>query len=148
MQKTKEQYFKEFEERMAQKEMGISEEVVLPDFLQDFISKLSIDAVLEEYENEEVEDLEVVVAREERRKQEERELLAKEIVKQQTKEDARLYNKEDIMSIFKCESDKALRILRLAYQMKYATKIGKEYYMSKEDFKSFLEQIKGRNTII
>ena len=98
--------------------------------------------------DDEIEDLDVIGEREEKRQQRERELLAKEIIKQQTEEDKKLYNKEDIMNIFSCESDKALRILRLAHQMKYATKIGKEYYISKIDFKSFLDQIKGRNTII
>ena len=52
------------------------------------------------------------------------------------------------MAIFSCESDKALKILRLSHQMGYALKLGKEYYIQKEDFGSFLDQIKGRNTIL
>jgi Asp-tRNA(Asn)/Glu-tRNA(Gln) amidotransferase B subunit len=75
-------------------------------------------------------------------------LIAQELIRQQTEDEQKLYNKEDIMNIFSCESDKALRILRLSHQMKYATKIGKEYYISKLDFKTFIDQIKGRNTII
>ena len=38
--------------------------------------------------------------------------------------------KTDIMSIYKCESNKALRILKLMFQMGYGNKIGKEYYIS------------------
>lgn len=103
--------------------------------------KLTID-------DDEIEDLDVIAEREEKRQQKERELLAQEIIKQQTKEDKRLYNKEDIMAIFSCESDKALKILRLSHQMGYALKMGKEYYIAKEDLNTFLEQIKGRNTIL
>ena len=33
--------------------------------------------------------------------------------------------KTDIMSIYKCESNKALRILKLMFQMGYGNKIGK-----------------------
>ena len=98
--------------------------------------------------DDEIEDLDVIAEREEKRQQKERELLAQEIIKQQTKEDKRLYNKEDIMMIFSCESDKALKILRLSHQMGYALKMGKEYYIAKEDLNTFLEQIKGRNTIL
>ena len=56
-----------------------------------------------------------------------------------------MYGKKDIMGAFECKSDKALRILRLAYNMKFATKLGNEYYIKKEDFGDFMEQLKGRN---
>lgn len=59
-----------------------------------------------------------------------------------------LYNKEDIMNIFSCESDKALRILRLLNSMKEATKIGREYYISKESFDQFVEDMKGKEVAI
>ena len=59
-----------------------------------------------------------------------------------------LYNKEDIMNIFSCESDKTLRILRLLYSMKEATKIGREYYISKESFDQFVEDMKGKEVAI
>lgn len=35
-----------------------------------------------------------------------------------------VYCKHDIMMMFKCESDKALKILKILYQMKLANKIG------------------------
>lgn len=59
-----------------------------------------------------------------------------------------LYNKKDIMNIFSCESDKVLRILRLLYSMKEATKIGREYDISKESFDQFVEDMKGKEVII
>ena len=39
-----------------------------------------------------------------------------------------LLNKSDIMSLYGCESNKALRILKLMFQMGYGNKIGKEYF--------------------
>ena len=74
--------------------------------------------------------------------------ITREINKVQRQEEQKLYNKEDIMTIFSCESEKALKILRLAHQMGYTLKMGKEYYISREDFATFLDQIKGRNTIL
>ena len=94
------------------------------------------------------EDLDVLVQRDLERQKQEQENLAELIASKLKSADAVLYNKEDIMQIFSCESDKALRMLRLCHQMKFAVKIGKEYYISKEDFETFLTQIKGRNTII
>lgn len=77
-------------------------------------------------------------------------LLVDEELKYQSaiKNQLTLYNKEDIMNMFKCESDKALKILRLAFQMKYSFKLGKEFYITQEDFNKFLDDIKGRNTIL
>ena len=59
-----------------------------------------------------------------------------------------IYNKQDIMKIFKCESDKALKILKIMYQMKEANKIGKEYYVDKETLVSFLDKYKGEEILI
>ena len=55
-----------------------------------------------------------------------------------------LYRKADIMRVFKCKSDKALRILRLAFSMRLASKAGNEYYMTQKDYKEFIKHIKGR----
>ena len=59
-----------------------------------------------------------------------------------------VYNKHDIMMMFKCESDKALKILRILYQMKLANKIGKEYYVEKENLIQFLKEFKGEEIVI
>ena len=59
-----------------------------------------------------------------------------------------LYCKNDIMKMFKCESDKALKILKIMYQMKMANKIGKEYYVERENLIRFLEDFKGQEILI
>ena len=59
-----------------------------------------------------------------------------------------VYNKHDIMMMFKCESDKALKILKIMYQMKMANKIGKEYYVERESLIQFLDDFKGLEILI
>lgn len=59
--------------------------------------------------------------------------------------DVDIYNKEDIMKIFGVESDKALRILKMAMQMKYASKLGKEFIIKKESLQEFLKEIEGKD---
>lgn len=59
-----------------------------------------------------------------------------------------IYGKNDIMKMFKCESDKALKILKIMYQMKMANKIGKEYYVERESLIQFLEDFKGQEILI
>lgn len=55
-----------------------------------------------------------------------------------------IYDKQDIMKIFKCESDKALKILKIMFQMNEANKIGREYYVDKDSLIRFLSDMKGR----
>ena len=52
------------------------------------------------------------------------------------------------MSIYKCESNKALKILKLMFQMGYGNKIGKEYYISLESQSDFLADMKGKEVFI
>ena len=59
-----------------------------------------------------------------------------------------LYGKRDIMELFKCESDKALRILKVMYQMNMANKIGKEYYVEKNKLTAFLEDFRGQEILL
>lgn len=59
-----------------------------------------------------------------------------------------VYDKHDIMKMFKCESDKALKILKIMYQMKMANKIGKEYYVERESLIQFLDDFKGLEILI
>lgn len=59
-----------------------------------------------------------------------------------------IYGKQDIMKMFKCESDKALRLLKVMFQMHEANKIGKEYYVDKESLIRFLDDYKGREIFI
>lgn len=59
-----------------------------------------------------------------------------------------IYNKDDIKMLLTCENDKALRFLKVLYQMKYAIKIGKEYYVKAEDFEKFINQHLGQEIAI
>lgn len=54
------------------------------------------------------------------------------------------YGKKDIMRIFNCESDKALKILKIIFQMREGNKIGREYYVKKQALDSFMEDMKGK----
>lgn len=54
------------------------------------------------------------------------------------------YGKKDIMEIFHCESDKALKILKVMFQMREANKIGKEYYVEKQALNRFMEDMRGK----
>ncbi len=56
--------------------------------------------------------------------------------------------KNDIMDIYHCESNKALRILKLMFQMGYGNKIGKEYYISKEAQEEFVRNMAGKEVFI
>lgn len=56
--------------------------------------------------------------------------------------------KKDIMKIYNCESDKALRILKLMFQMGYGNKIGKEYYISHESQNEFIKNMVGKEVFI
>jgi len=49
-----------------------------------------------------------------------------------------LYGKKEIMRVFHCESDKALRILKFMQQCGYATKIGREYYTMQMQLDEFM----------
>ena len=54
------------------------------------------------------------------------------------------YGKEDIMRIFNCRSDKALKILKIMFQMREANKIGKEYYVEKQALDKFMKDMRGK----
>lgn len=56
-----------------------------------------------------------------------------------------LLGKEEIMQIFKCESDKSLKILKLMYANEFGSKVGKEYYVTKNEFKKFIDSYKGKD---
>lgn len=56
-----------------------------------------------------------------------------------------LLNKEAIMQIFDCQDDKALKILKLMYANSFGCKIGKEYYITRNEFKKFMDSYKGKD---
>lgn len=61
---------------------------------------------------------------------------------------SKLLDKSDIMEIYNCESNKALKILKLMFQMGYGNKIGKEYYVSKESQEEFVKNMTGKQVYI
>lgn len=63
-------------------------------------------------------------------------------------ENTNMLNKCDIMNIYHCESDKALRILKIMFQMGYGNKIGKEYYISRKSQTKFVNDMAGREVFI
>lgn len=60
----------------------------------------------------------------------------------------KIYKKSDIMELLGCESDKALRFLKLAQQTGYATKIGKEYQITRDNVEKFLKAYSGKELFL
>ena len=60
----------------------------------------------------------------------------------------KMLGKKEIMDVYHCESDKAIRILKLMFQMGYGNKIGKEYYVSKKAQEDFLKNMVGKEVYI
>lgn len=59
-----------------------------------------------------------------------------------------ILTKDDIMILYKCEKGKALKILKLFFQMGFGNKIGKEYYISKQSHNEFLKCYAGKEVFI
>lgn len=59
-----------------------------------------------------------------------------------------IINKSDIMSLYKCESNKALKILKVMFQMGYGNRIGKEYYITYEAYQNFMKKMAGKEVYI
>lgn len=77
-----------------------------------------------------------------------KDIIIDQFIKSQEDSGSRILNKKDIMNIYSCESDKALKILKLMFQMGYGNKIGKEYYISKESQSNFIKDMAGREVLI
>lgn len=60
----------------------------------------------------------------------------------------KMLGKKDIMELYACESNKALRILKLMFQMGYGNKIGKEYYVSQKGHEEFVKDMIGKEVYI
>lgn len=72
-------------------------------------------------------------------------LMIDKLIDRLEKSKLKIYKKNDIMELLSCESDKALRVLKLAQQTGQATKIGKEYQITKENLEKFLKQYEGKD---
>lgn len=75
----------------------------------------------------------------------EKEMIINSLLERMTNKELELLNKEAIMQIFGCESDKALKILKMMYANSFGCKVGKEYYITKNEFKKFMESYKGKD---
>lgn len=64
------------------------------------------------------------------------------------KEKIDILNKEDIIRIFGWEDQKARAFLKMAMQMKYATKINKNIVITKNNFEKYLEFLRGQDLSI
>lgn len=63
-------------------------------------------------------------------------------------EEMKMIGLDEICEIFGCKKQKGRGILNVALEMKYATKIGKSVYMTKDDLLKYLAFIKGKKVII
>ena len=59
-----------------------------------------------------------------------------------------MYSKSDIMDLYHNKSDWALRFLKLLFQMGYANKIGKEYFVPKCRHDDFVRTFSGKEVSI
>lgn len=57
-------------------------------------------------------------------------------------------NKDDIMVIYKCQNNKALKILKVMFQMGYGNRIGKEYYTTRKYLEEFMDCMNGKEVFI
>ena len=60
----------------------------------------------------------------------------------------KMLGKKDIMEIYDCENDKALKILKQMFEMGYGSKIGKEYYVSRKSQEAFVSNMAGKSVYI
>lgn len=60
----------------------------------------------------------------------------------------KVYKKNDIMELLGCESDKALRFLKLTQQTGHSIKIGKEYQITKQNLEKFMKEYEGKDLFI
>ena len=73
-----------------------------------------------------------------------KDLIIDGLVLQLQHKDIEVLGLEDICSIFNWEEQKGRKFLKMATQMKYATKIGKQPIITKENLEKYLEFLKGK----
>lgn len=82
------------------------------------------------------------------KKLEEKDIIISSLLDKLKHKDIEILNIEDICSIFSWEEQKARKFLKMAVQMKYATKIGKQTVITKSDLEKYLEFLKGKELTI
>lgn len=78
----------------------------------------------------------------------EKDVLLDTCIKRLKENGQKMLCKKDIMNMYGCENDKALKILKLMFSMGYGNKIGKEYYTSKQAHEDFIRTMAGREVFI
>lgn len=75
---------------------------------------------------------------------EKKDIVINSLISQLQHKDIEVLGLEDICSIFNWEEQKGRKFLKMATQMKYATKIGKQPIITKENLEKYLEFLKGK----
>ena len=75
---------------------------------------------------------------------ERKDIIIEDLLNRLNSEKIDVLNKEDIIRVFGWEDQKARAFLRMAVQMKYATKINKNIIITKENFEKYLEFLRGK----
>lgn len=73
-----------------------------------------------------------------------KDIVINSLISQLQHKDIEVLGLEDICSIFNWEEQKGRKFLKMATQMKYATKIGKQPIITKENLEKYLEFLKGK----
>ena len=81
-------------------------------------------------------------------KLEEKDIIIGSLLDKLKHKDIEILNLEDICSLFKWEEQKGRKFLKMAVQMKYASKIGKQTIITKSDLEKYLEFLKGKELTI
>ncbi len=79
---------------------------------------------------------------------ERKDIIIEDLLNRLNSEKIDVLNKEDIIRVFGWEDQKARAFLRMAVQMKYATKINKNIIITKENFEKYLEFLRGKDLSI
>lgn len=79
---------------------------------------------------------------------ERKDIIIEDLLNRLNNEKIDVLNKEDIIRVFGWEDQKARAFLRMAVQMKYATKINKNIIITKENFEKYLEFLRGKDLSI
>ena len=79
---------------------------------------------------------------------ERKDIIIEDLLNRLNSEKIDVLNKEDITRVFGWEDQKARAFLRMAVQMKYATKINKNIIITKENFEKYLEFLRGKDLSI
>ncbi len=79
---------------------------------------------------------------------ERKDIIIEDLLNRLNSEKIDVLNKEDIIRVFGWEDQKARAFLRIAVQMKYATKINKNIIITKENFEKYLEFLRGKDLSI